>query len=88
MSKRSQLLESIAETIVDYREGEIEAPTPKHVDTWVKQFDRELQKLMLAELDHVFKRTYFSKKNVETFLGGLVKNKKLVGDDPCSFWRT
>ena len=86
MSKRSRLLESIAETIVDYREGEIPVPTPEHVNTWIKQFDDEVQTLMLVELDHVLKHTYFSKKNVKDFLAGLVKNKKLASDDPCSFW--
>ncbi|MBU0507721.1 hypothetical protein KKH27_02625 [bacterium] len=86
MSKRSQLLESIAETITDYREGEVDKPTPEHVDTWVNQFDREVQKPILAELDHALKRTYFSRENVKDFLAALVKNKKLAGDDPCSFW--
>jgi len=86
MSKRSELLESIAETIADYREGEIKTPTPEHVDTWVRQFDRDVQKPMLAELDHVLKRTYFSKGNVKDFLAALVKNEKLAGDNPCSFW--
>lgn len=86
MSKRSELLESIAETIADYREGEVQEPTPDHVDTWVKQFNRDVQKPMLAELDHVLKHTYFSKGNVNDFLAALVNNKKLTGDDPCSFW--
>jgi hypothetical protein len=86
MSTRSELLESISETIADYREGEIQRPTPKHVDTWVKQFDLDVQKPMLAELDNVLKHTYFSKENVKEFLAAVVKNKKLAGDDPCSFW--
>ena len=86
MSKRSQLLESIAETIADFREGEIQMPTPEHVDKWIKQFDRDVQKPMLTELDHVLKQTYFSKGNVKDFLAALVKNKKLAGNDPCSFW--
>ncbi len=86
MSKRNELLESIAETIADYREGEVQRPTPQHVDTWVKQFDRDVQKPMLTELDHVLKHTYFSKENVNEFLAALVKNEKLAGDDPCSFW--
>src|SRR5208283_3115909 len=59
---------------------------PGHVDTWVKQFDKEVQKPMLAELDHVLKHTYFSRKIVKDFLAGLVRTKKLAGDDPCEFW--
>lgn len=86
MKKRSELLESIAETIADYREGEVPRPTPEHVDRWVNQFDSEVQKPMLFELDHVLKHTYFSRMNVKEFLAALVNNKKLAGDDPCSFW--
>ena len=86
MSNRNKLLESIAETIADYREGEVQRPTPEHVDRWVKQFDREVQKPMLDELDHVLKHTYFTKGTVKDFLAALVNNKKLTGDDPCSFW--
>jgi hypothetical protein len=85
MSRR-ELLESIAGTIADYRKGEIPAPTSGHVDTWINQFDEEVQEPMLAELDHVLKRTYFTKTTVKSFISKLVKNNKLAGDDPCSFW--
>jgi len=86
MSEREKLLKSIAHTIADYREGEVPPPTPEHVDRWVKQFDNAVQVPMLRELDHVLKNTYFSKDNVKGFLASLVKNSKLAGDDPCSFW--
>jgi hypothetical protein len=65
MGTRSRLLESIAETIADYREEEIQAPTPAHVDMWIQQFDTAVQEPMLAELDHIFKRTYLSKVTVK-----------------------
>lgn len=86
MSKRSSLLKSIAGTIADYRAGEIDAPTPGHVETWIDQFDGQVQEPMLEELDHVLKRTYIPKDVVERFLSSLVTNKKLAGDDPCAFW--
>ncbi|MCK8600138.1 phosphoribosyltransferase-like protein [Desulfoferrobacter suflitae] len=86
MSARSRLLESIAETIADYREGEVPKPTPEHVEKWVEQFDREVQKPILAELDHVLNKTYFSKEKVKDFLTTVVRGEKLAGDDPCSFW--
>lgn len=88
MSTRSQLLESIAETIADYREGEVPRPNSEHIDTWIKQFEREVQKPMLKELDHVLKQTYIPKATVQMFLSNLVKNKELAGDDPCSFWES
>lgn len=87
MSERSSLLQSIATTIADYREGEIEAPTPGHVDTWIQQFDAAVQEPMLAELDHVFKRTYLSKTKVIRVLSGLVKNSKFAGENPGAFWK-
>lgn len=86
MSKRSRLLESIAETVADYRDGEIAAPTPEHVDIWIKQFDTSVQVPMLNELDHVLEHTYISKGMVTELLSGLVANKKVAGDDPSSFW--
>lgn len=87
MSTRRRLLESIAGTITDYREGEVPKPTPDHVEKWVEQFDREVQKPILSELDHVLKKTYFSKEDVTRFLAALVVNEDFAGDDPCSFWK-
>ena len=86
MTERSDLLESIANTIKDYRAGEIAAPTPVHVDRWVKQFEKGVQVPLLREMDHVFKKTYLNKETITGFLNGLVKNKKLAGQNPCVFW--
>jgi len=88
MSNWNSLLKSIASTIADYRAGEIDAPTPEHVETWIKQFDSEVQEPMLEELDHVLTQTYIPKATVQKFLSSLVKNKNLAGGDPCSFWET
>lgn len=88
MTEHQNLLESIAATIADYREGQVPAPTPGHVDRWVKQFDAAVQLPILRELDHVLKRTYFSLERVTGFLRGLIKTEKLVGKDACAFWRS
>lgn len=87
MAERDDLLESIATTIADYREGEIDRPTPEHVDRWVGQFPAVVQVELLREMDHVLKATYFSKAHVQEFLQEVVTTAKLVGDDPCSYWR-
>lgn len=87
MSERRRLLKSIAETIADYRAGEINPPTPEHVGTWIGQFEEAVQEPMLAELDHVLERTYISRVGVEKFLTSLAKNKQMVGDDSCAFWK-
>lgn len=86
MTTREDLLASIAATIADYREGDVAAPTPEHVDLWINQFDASVQLPILREMDHVLKRTYFSRKGTRKFLAGLFQTKKLVGDDPCAFW--
>jgi hypothetical protein len=84
---RDKLNESVASTIADYRQGEIDPPTPQHVETWIEQFDEKVRTPILVELDHVLKETYISKANVETFLSGIIKNTKLTGNSHCSFWK-
>ncbi len=84
---RAALLKSVAETIVDYRRGEIDAPTPEHVERWVSQFDGPVQMPILTEMNHVLSRSYFSRSRVGHFLTALVKNPKLVGENPREFWK-
>lgn len=86
-SNRKALLTSIASTIADYRQGDIPTPDADHVDTWIKQFDASVQDPILIELDHVLRKTYIRRSSVERFLAGVLTAKKLVGDDPCEFWR-
>ena len=87
MSKRDNLLESIAKTTEDYRSNELDPPTPEHVGRWVRQFDEGAQEPILCEMDHVLKTTYLSKKCILKFLAGLAKSKNLAGENPCDFWR-
>jgi hypothetical protein len=84
---RKALLASIAGTIADYRQGEVPTPDADHVNTWVKQFEVGVQEPMLAELDHVLKKTYVGRSDVETFLGGLLTAPKLAGTNPCDYWK-
>lgn len=86
MSERNSLLESIADTIKDYRKGEILEPTPDHIDRWVKQFDSAVQAPILREMDHALKITYFPFEKVIRFLKGVLKTEDLVGSDPSAFW--
>ena len=87
MTERNDLLASIAATSADYREGDLVAPTPAHVERWVNQFDADVQLPILREMDHVLKQTYFSRKATRSFLARLYQTEKLVGDDPCAFWK-
>lgn len=87
MTERDEFLASIVRTTADYRQSVLGSPTLEHVDRWVKQFDDSVQLQILQEMDHVLKKTYFSRKKVEKFLEIVFKKEKLVGDDPCVFWK-
>lgn len=82
----NDLLQSVASTIGDYREG-LQPMTPQHVRDWISQFDPAAQAPMLVELDHVLKLTYFSKARCHDFILSLVNNSKFTGGDPATFWR-
>ena len=88
MTELRGLIHSIAQTIADYRYGQIPKPTADHVMLWVRQFDGHVQVPILRELDHVLKGTYLSKSKVEVFLSSLVVNEKITGGDPSSYWRS
>ena len=86
MKTRAELLSSIATTIQDYRAGEISAPTPDHVERWVKQFDVGAQMPLLAEVDYVLDKTYFSKEYVKSFFAREIINHPLAKANPRDFW--
>ncbi len=86
-SSRNALLASIASTIADYRQGEISTPDSDRVDKWISQFGAAVQEPILDELDHVLKKTYISKPEVEKFLTSLLTDSTLAGVNPCDFWK-
>ncbi|MCR2831159.1 hypothetical protein NR402_12825 [Acidithiobacillus ferrooxidans] len=88
MSHCDDLLASIANTIQDYRDGSLPQPIPDHVERWVQQFDAAVQLPILQEIDHVLKKSYFSKEDVAKFLRGAMRTQKLIGDEPKKFWRS
>lgn len=92
MAERDDLLASIAATTADYREGDLAAPTPEHVERWVNQFDADVQLPILREMDYVLPRTYFSKKEIEKELADHVRvigenGKDLDDAAAIAFWR-
>jgi hypothetical protein len=84
--ERAKLLDSIAKTIGDYREGELPRPTPDHVERWIEQFDADVQVPLLGELDHVFGSTYMSREKVADVFAGFLHSPKVAGRDPKSYW--
>lgn len=71
-SQRVELLRSIANTIADYRQGEIPPIDQEHVEKWVKQFDIKDRMTILAEMDPILKRFYFSRARVKQWLHDLL----------------
>jgi len=63
-ASRDKLLETIAELIADYREGELNRPNPEHVDRWIRQFDSSVQLSLLRELAYTLGVTYFTRNSV------------------------
>lgn len=86
MSKRKKLLASIANTVSDYRAGELPTPTPDHIDRWVQQFDKAVRLPILSEMDYILSNTYLSKSCVEEFFAYQIDSEKLAGKDPKNFW--
>lgn len=79
-------VEDIMKLIKDYREGEIEPVTSKHIERWINQFELEIQKQLLTELLVVLKETYYSKERVLNFLDAVIQCKELTGPNTLSFW--
>ncbi len=82
-----QLAASIAATSADYRNDELGPFTAEHVMQWATQFSNGDRVLLLAEMDHVLKKTYFSGAAVTGHLESLAKEPELVGDTPAGFWQ-
>ncbi len=86
MAERDDLLASIATTTADYREGDLAAPTPAHVNRWVQQFDAAVQLPILREMDHVLKQTYISRATIKEFVSTRISDNELTGGNPAAFW--
>lgn len=88
MSERDDLLASITETVRDYQYGQNDPPSHSHVDRWISQFDSEVQVPMLHEMNHVLKRTYYSREAVTSFLHKRILSDTPVATKHCAFWRS
>lgn len=83
MSERNRLLQAIATIIEDYQAGILAAPTPAHVERWINQFPQDVQQPILAEMEHVLAKAYFSKSRVRGFLKSLIHHAGWTGGDPA-----
>jgi hypothetical protein len=79
---RSILLQSLANTISDYRQNEIAPITPAHIERWLGQFDPKDQPVILSEMDSIMKRFYFSKVRVKEHVRTFLKEHIVGTQDP------
>jgi len=86
MSDRRQQLQAIAETVADYREGDVPRRTPNEIERWVSQFPEDVQPSILAELGHLLSNTYISREDMTTFLRELATHNKFCDGNPRAFW--
>jgi hypothetical protein len=87
MSERKRFLKSIAETIADYREGDVPRRGPAEIERWVSQFPGEVQDDILGEVDHLLSKTYISREGMTSFLRSLATHKDFCNGDPKAFWK-
>jgi hypothetical protein len=83
---KDDLINDLATTISDYREGEITPPDNAHVERWINQFELHEHIPILQEMNHILSKSYFSKERTEDFISGLVTNEKLTANDPTDYW--
>ena len=87
MDSTPNLRAELAAMISDYRKGEIPTPDALHIDRWISQFPAGVRDPILSELLHVFRRTYFSRAKVQTFIDSIVINAKFASANPFEFWQ-
>jgi len=88
-NQRQTLLQSIATIIADYRQGEIAATDPSHIERWVRQFsefgfDDEAQVIILGEMERILKSCYVSRSFAQSFLTNVLTSQKLFGANPAA----
>ncbi|WP_156362143.1 hypothetical protein [Sphingomonas sp. Leaf208] len=85
MDEWNRLLQDIATIIEDYQSEAV--PTAAHVERWINQFIPAVRQPILAELEHVLAKTYFSKSRVKRFMKTITGFAAWTGGDPATFWR-
>ena len=79
---RGILLQSLARTISDFRRNEIAPITPTHIERWLNQFEAADQFTILAEMNSLMKRFYFSRIRVKECLRKFLSDDVLTTNNP------
>ena len=86
--QKSELLQTLATYIADYREGEIEPRTPDVIESWLCQFPSHMHVQLLIAMIHVFSKAYLSREKFYDFLATLASTNKLSPEhSPSEAWR-
>lgn len=86
MTERNRILTSISTIIEDYQSGIHAAPTPDHINRWISQFPQNVQDPILAEMEHVLSKSYFSKAKIQGFMRKVIQHKAWTKDNITAFW--
>ena len=84
----TELCQTIADCIQDYRSGEVEKPSAQHVHRWAEQFDAVVRERLLTEMSLVLRKTYISKERFQNCLLKIALSKNLAGDNAAQFWKS
>ncbi len=87
MNTKNDIIKSIIDTTADYHAFAGGVSVEAHINTWLQQFNESVQLPLLREMDHVLKKTYFSKDKIVSFLQTIITFEKLVGQSPDVFWK-
>ncbi|NEQ78126.1 MAG: hypothetical protein F6K23_37130 [Okeania sp. SIO2C9] len=82
MNDYQHLLQSIAKTIEDYRQGEIAPMTSDHVDRWVCQFEESDRLTILREMEQILKKYYVSRQTAKNIITRALTSNKIFGFNP------
>jgi len=77
----------LAELFSDYRIEESLNPTPDIIRRWIVQFSEVNRETILSEMLYIFKTTYITKVQIDSFLDDLVTNSQLTGNNFKYFWK-
>jgi hypothetical protein len=84
LQTQDDLLQTLAATVSDYRQGEIPPISPEHIRLWLEQFDAADRPIILAELASILERTYLSRASIKDSLRRFLHSVVISGRTPAS----
>lgn len=82
----TEKIKQLAKLLKDYRADEFLNSKEANISKWLSQFTPTNQETILDEMINIANKLYLTKDEVDSFLKGLVSNKKLTNDNPSTFW--